>query len=239
MINEGVKSSKDAKAFILGGEDTSVENYVLDRVAQMSGLGRTDVKQEDLLRLLIASHTDDRYIENNLALYSKYVGFRIESPNAITKERIRLIIERIQRINQYADTFHNRETTANSYGTAAPSYIERLKEYDRDNHHERHKTLLMGALTVDGALEYNAVVKNTIPKASPYIIDLEGQETRTVPGFMLGDGLRLPFANDSFHSLHTNYLLHSLDFSMRWKTREYCAGSFSLRHIVFCNPADC
>lgn len=112
---------------------------------------------------------------------------------------------------QAADLISGLEMTASSYGAYAPSYVTALERQKERWRAQEYRSLLIGCLTKDTAMEYIATTTQVFPQSEPYIVDLEGSETREAPGFILANGLSLPFGDNFISSIQTNYLLHMLE----------------------------
>lgn len=105
----------------------------------------------------------------------------------------------------------NRAAIAISYGMYYPSYIMELYRIrNSQGYNPNHRSLLLGAYTADTAIEYTATVRSVYPNAQTHILDLEAAETEDKPGLLLANATKIPFAEGSFSSIHTNYLLHQL-----------------------------
>jgi len=130
-------------------------------------------------------------------------------PNGVDK---RTAEEISQIFFQASELIDGRSATSNSYGLYAPSYENALlSQKESWDESQEYRSLLVGALTSETAMEYTATVKNIFPQAKTHIIDIEGRETISAPGFIFGSGMELPFPNASFGSIHTNYLLNMIE----------------------------
>ncbi len=130
---------------------------------------------------------------------------RIDNPTREDKERR-------QWFAQNASAYTGLESGAMSYGIGLPFYLERLGEVrQRIGSHEDQKSLLLGALTPDTIKEYELALAMTLPKSRAYVTDIEGVLTPKPNQFVYGSGVQLPFADNSFDTIHTNYLLHAFE----------------------------
>lgn len=132
-------------------------------------------------------------------------------PTAPVSER-RFLSEVLQMVDQQAEAVVDRPMTAFSYGRFYPSYkifleLQKKSECAQEN---THKSLLIGALTLDTVKEYEQTVKRVHPLAQTFVTDVEGVTTVQRGEFAYGSGLELPYASNSLDSVHTNILLHQL-----------------------------
>lgn len=161
--------------------------------------------------------------------FSKYWGahmaiFRGEKPDISPSEYSTLInrlegkpssrrglLERHQSLGQAYEELNCNVATILSYGLHAPAYLHALQQLANDSNDKgKHRALLVGALTDETAIEFTAINKHVFPDSETYIVDLEGEKTKEIPGFLYANGLRLPFTDGSFSSFQTNALLHML-----------------------------
>ena len=114
-------------------------------------------------------------------------------------------------IHQTAELIDPNIESLMSYGLFMPSYQEELKLQKKNYSSPQYRSLLIGALTPNTAIEYTATIKSVFPEAQTNIIDLETVKKNDKPGFIFADGLNMPFVTDTFSSIHTNYLLYMLE----------------------------
>lgn len=178
------------------------ERLARSKIAQACGLTRKAVDFKEVLYIL----KEDDFNIFKLFLLDKYI-----KSNGETSSRFE--IEASQTFKQAAELLEdNMEASCyNSYGLFGPSYEMELREqkkyFDFKN---PYRSLLIGTHTTNTAVEYTATIKNIFSQAKTQIIDIDGVDCQNKPGFVFGDGLQIPFQDNTFQSIHTNYLLHML-----------------------------
>ncbi|HOY14301.1 MAG TPA: hypothetical protein PLY70_14230, partial [Saprospiraceae bacterium] len=172
----------------------------IKRIAQMLGKPVSEIDQQEVIYLNSALKTTEGYKIGHL--WEKYRGIGTDADG--------LGRESLQIFHQSAELIEGGIPYSNSYGLYASSYESVLREQRNTWESLDYRSLLIGAMTMDTALEYTASVRSVFPKAKTNIIDLEGGEIKNAPGFIFADGLYLPFSSDSLSSIQTNYLFHAL-----------------------------
>ena len=98
-----------------------------------------------------------------------------------------------------------------TYGIFAPSYISELSRQNFDKDYQ-HRALLIGAESAKSFQEFNACVKYVFPKAECSCLDIDPfPELGRCPLVKKGDVFNMKdFGDNSFDSIHTNYLFSGL-----------------------------
>ncbi|RJQ38514.1 hypothetical protein C4559_01860 [Candidatus Microgenomates bacterium] len=153
----------------------------------------------------------DLVFPDKTALISEFIPF----DNA-TFDNARPTAEAVQRLKQSVEFALDLDPNCLSYGLFIPSYIKMFRADEGDC--LKHRSLLVGALSIDSVAEYKATIEKLYPLSNCLTIDIEGKETAKFQGFCFADGLKTPFLKDSFGSVYTNMLLNSLKHSEETKT---------------------
>ncbi|NMC36448.1 methyltransferase domain-containing protein [Candidatus Beckwithbacteria bacterium] len=138
-------------------------------------------------------------------LFRKYLGLdKLERGREMQEKGTCLILG--------AELLLNTPVLSTTYGLFFPSYSELLQRYREENPvlPEGYSSLLVGAMSTNTIFEFQALNKAFFPNGHTYVIDLEGVTLGATDNFVLGDGYHLPYGVDSFSTIQTNYLLHSL-----------------------------
>lgn len=194
----------------------------IQALSQLCNLPVSKIDKYEVAHLYALESSDMPYpirmlIANETGLLGKYIlpptkFLDIFTNDATHEEALRLFQERRARFHHYAESILHLAPQALSYGLQAPSYRAALLAYRKETKSgEAHKSLLIGALTIDTVQEYETVVHGVFPEAQTAIIDLEGVETKKGNNFSFASGLSTPFASNTFDTVHTNSILHHLE----------------------------
>ncbi len=182
----------------------------LERISELLNKPKTEISPEKVISI-----KRDRMdlVRDNAPDIEPYTKERLmKAFGQIKVDNGRKWKEIIQSFIQSADLIDGGKPEGNSYGIFLPSYKAALeKQKENWGKKKDYKSLLIGSLTKETAIEYKATVSSIFPQAQTYFMDLEGEETRKTPDFILANGLSIPFRDNVFSSIHTNYLFHMLE----------------------------
>lgn len=201
----------EKKGFVLVDTPEELTVAVSARISQINDLisDNTDPKEMDSLASILREPSNISSDVDNTALLSKYLFKRFGRTDATREELVRgqIFLQYFSQIeNRYSDT-----VTASSYGVFAPTYFRELVSYKtRVGDSRVHKSLLVGALTVNSAQEYLSVVHSVFKNSKSLIIDIDASTLHQLPESQEMDGIHTSFSDKTFDTIHTNYLLHQL-----------------------------
>ena len=194
--------SEKLNGFTIQTTQADHERLALNKISQACGLPKNNINPKEVLYIINGDYSD----VSRLHLQKKYLKSNDEAATRSEKEASQTFKQAAELLEAYV-----KEYGYNSYGLFGPSYEQELKDQQKYfSLKDPYRSLLVGAYTTDTAVEYTATVKNIFPQAETHIIDIEGVDCSNKPGFAFGDALQIPFKNDAFQSIHTNYLLHML-----------------------------
>ncbi len=183
------------------------------KIAALNNIDVADIKNSELGIIHLAQQKarnttgwqKDLTMRAVAPLVDKYVG------GSTSK---REVMEKIQQFGHLTEIILDTHTMFTSYGTYIPGFHFSLVEQREKTPHNNHTSLLIGAMTQEGIEEYAKTVKTIHPDASCSVIDIEGVTTAAIDKktakFVYGSGVAIPFADNTFMSIHTNYLWPSL-----------------------------
>ncbi len=200
------------KGFVLIDTPEELRESVLTRIAQINDLITDNINPEEIDRLdsiLREPSNISGDVDTVAALFSKYLFNVIDRTDATREELTRNQIF-LQYFNQLKDKAPEIINAA-SYGIFAPTYFRELVSYkNRVGSSRVHKSLLVGALTVNSAQEYLSVIHSAFKNSKSLIIDIDTSTLHRLPESQEMDGMHTSFSDKTFDTVHTNYLLHQL-----------------------------
>lgn len=200
------KRSTDT-SFVMVDSDQEISKAIYSRIGQINDINLRVVQQNELSRLYDLFDTGQRIrTDSEIQLYEKYLG---PLPKDI---KSRNFLE--QTFCQHYEQLTN-EHQYKSYGVSAPSYFTELLNY-REKHSPEYpcQSLLIGAATINSVQEYLAVNHSVFRKSKNTVIDIDTHHLLGSPDCIQMNAFEMSFADESFDTIQTNYLIGNLIHSM-------------------------
>lgn len=204
-MSETIKPNNIERGFILVDKPNDLIDSIKKRASFINNLNSKDISLSQITD--IVEFNMDKY---HLSSFKKYFGVDFPPLSSQHKE----FNSKHQRYGQLLNKLNNDdiEKCFLSYGIFAPAYIEELFLYKKENEkNEEHKSLLIGALTIDTVQEYLGIVKSVFSNPKSLSIDVDGNYlVNEAQDFQIMNGLQTSFKDNTFDTIHTNFLLHQL-----------------------------
>lgn len=207
VIDPTTQPKEEKKDFILIDQPIDLIDVQEKRLTFVNDMLSQNINLDEIKIVVNNLDKDVRCISrNDRQLTNKYLRENVLVPNMDSSKA--------QRYHQLLNRIENTkpEYSGLSYGIFMPTYLEELSLYkDKNNQSEDHKSLLIGALTLDTVQEYMGAVKSVFDNAQTLSIDIMGGgKINKVEQFQIMNGLDTTFENNHFDTIHTNFLLHML-----------------------------
>ena len=233
------QTNKENTGFVVKNSPAEVEKHLRLAAANLCNIQPETVSFHEIIKLLeILEHQDAILFLRHSQSFKKYFQLDLNNRSNLSDEFIvRRISERSQSLRQFVEILSEHRVKGISYGIFAPSYLHHLRSFKEELKTDNCQSLLVGALTVDTVIEYQAVVHSIFPKASTHIIDLGSDQTDIADNFVLGDALSFPYADNSFDLVQTNYLLHCMSGKDNLSEAESSGWNFTAGQLSFLKEA--
>lgn len=212
---------------ILKVKAASVNNMLFSDIDINSPIIQAKIKKdEDTVKHIMSNRVNLDEIKKIVEVYEDTENLPSKEDNNLLKKYFgrnfilaeefnNKYISKVQRYGQVLDKKNNPNINTNkdylSYGVFMPSYIKELVSYRQEvGTSHQHQSLLVGALTTDTIAEYIGAVNYVFKNSKASVIDIDKGSVSEAPNFQVENGTKTSFKNNTFDTIHTNFLLHQL-----------------------------